>query len=91
MAAQRHRSPLPSALHTRTILSSDADTTRCPSGLNAADMTGSSWLPSTRGSARASALDTRTVLSCDADTMRCPSGLNAADITTSSWPRSTSG
>ena len=45
--------------------------------LNAADMTGLSWLRRTRGSPLPSAFHTRTVPSCEAETMRRPSGLNA--------------
>ncbi len=70
-----------SASHNRAVLSSDAVTTRLPSGLNAAELTGPvcPWrvamvLPE-------SASQTRAVLSAEAVTTRLPSGLNAAECT----------
>ena len=68
-----------SASQTRAVLSPEAVTTRLPSGLNAAEWTGSvcPWrearvLPE-------SASQTRAVLSHEAVTTRLPSGLNAAE------------
>ena len=84
-------SPEPSAFHTRTVLSSDAETMRWPSGLHEAAKTRSSCPRSTRGCPEPSAFHTRTVLSQDAEAMRLPSGLHVAMTTVSSWPLSTLG
>ena len=72
------RAPL-SAIQTRAVLSSDTVTMRLPSGLNAADETGSTCPLSSAMRDPLSAIQTRAVLSSDAVTMRLPSGLNAAE------------
>ena len=66
------------ASHTRAVLSSDAVTTRVPSGLNAALQTGPSCCKGLPIGAPVAASHTRAVLSSDAVTTRAPSGLNAA-------------
>ena len=71
----------PRRSHTRAVLSSDAVTTRVPSGLNAAEMTGSYALRGRRSSAGRRESHTRAVLSSDAVTTCVPSGLNAAELT----------
>ena len=82
-------SPLPSARHTRAVLSPEAVTIRVPSGLNPAEVTPPSWPRRTRGSPLPSARHTRAVLSSEAVTIRVPSGLNPAEVTAPSWPRRT--
>ena len=72
-------SPLPSAIHTRAVLSSEAVTIRVPSGLNPADQTPPSWPRRTRGSPLPSAIHTRAVLSSEPVTILVPSGLNSAE------------
>src|SRR5262249_32351845 len=61
-------SPEPSAFHTRTVRSHDAETMRSPSGLHDAERTRPSWPRITRGSPEPSAFHTRTVRSHDAET-----------------------
>src|SRR6516165_5502218 len=69
--------------HSRAVLSSDAVTTRRPSGLNAALITTSSCPLRTPICLPLSTSHSRAVLSKDAVTTRRPSGLNAALITAS--------
>ena len=79
--------PAPGVPHPRGRISSEAVTTRVPSGLNWAETTEPSWR---RGSVRAFPLrtsHTRAVLSSEAVTTRVPSGLNWAEWTEPSWRR----
>ena len=76
-----------SASHSRTVLSSLPEASRCPSGLNATLFTASVWPVS--GSPMGwpvSASHSRTVLSSLPEASRCPSGLNATLYTVSVWP-----
>jgi hypothetical protein len=80
-------SPVPSAFHTRRVLSSERVTIWAPSGLNAlpppaARPTDPPCPTRIRGVPLPSAFQTRAVLSEEAVTMRVPSGLNAAERTT---------
>ena len=70
-----------SASQTRAVLSSEAVTTRLPSGLNAAELTASVCPWRVARALPESASQTRAVLSADAVTTRLPSGLNAAELT----------
>ena len=62
---------------TRAVLSSEAVTTRLPSGLNAAELT-SAVCPWREASLAGVGVQTRAVVSPEAVTTRLPSGLNAA-------------
>ena len=76
-----------SAFHNRTVPSSPAVASRCPSGLNATLVTLSVW--PVRGSPTGwpvSAFHSRTVVSSPAEASRCPSGLNATLSTARVWP-----
>jgi hypothetical protein len=77
-------SPVPSAFHTRAVVSRDAVAMRLPSGLKAADSSAALWPRRTSGSPVPSAFHTRAVVSDDAVTRRVPSGLKAAETTLSS-------
>ena len=67
-----------SAFHNRTVSSSLAEASRCPSGLNATLSTGSVWPVSGAPMGwPVSASHNRTVSSSLAEASRCPSGLNA--------------
>ena len=67
--------------HTRTLLSSDPDTTRDPSGENDTENTSPVCPSSVFISSPDDASHTRTLLSHDPDTMRDPSGENDTDNT----------
>jgi hypothetical protein len=71
------------------VLSSDAVTTRLPSGLKAALFTVRVWPLRTAASVPVSASHSRAVLSSDAVTTRLPSGLKAALCTEFVCPLST--
>ena len=71
------------------MLSSDAVSTRAPSGENTAEQTVSSWPRRTRSSWPEAASHSRAVLSSDAVSTRAPSGENTAERTRPSWPRRT--
>src|SRR5215470_13383471 len=73
----------------RAVLSTDAVTTRVPSGLNAADLTSSSCPRRTLISFPVIASQIRAVLSADAVTMRFPPGLKAAEVIQETCPRRT--
>ena len=76
-----------SAFHSRTVPSTPAVASRCPSGLNATPVTGPVWPVS--GSPRGwpvSGFHSRTVPSSLAVASRCPSGLNATPVTGPVWP-----
>src|SRR5271165_4094883 len=75
------------ASHSRAVLSSEAVTTRVPSGEKAALETQSSWPRRTAISLPVAASHSRAVLSPEAVTTRVPSGEKAALQTELSWPR----
>ena len=87
--AQRLAQGLPArASHTRAVLSSEAVTTRVPSGLNCGGVDPALMRAGARpAAARSGASHTRAVLSPEAVTTRVPSGLNAAERTEPSWRR----
>src|SRR5580693_1809038 len=79
LAADTNASVSGKTSHIRAVLSSDAVTTRLPSGLKAALNTLSSWpLSGSTIGWPVAASHIRAVLSQEAVTMRLPSGLNAA-------------
>jgi len=70
-----------SASQTRAVPSSEAVTTRRPSGLNTAERTESSCCKGRPTGLPVSASQTRAVWSSEAVTTRRPSGLNPANVT----------
>jgi hypothetical protein len=73
---------------SRTVLSSEPDTTTLPSGEKVTDVTQSEWPLSVRSGAPVTASQSRTVLSPEPDTITLPSGEKAIDVTQSEWPSS---
>src|SRR5215510_11345256 len=75
------------ASHSRAVLSTEAVTTRWPSGLNCAETTPSAWIIGVPTDLPVIASQSRAVLSSEAVTTSRPSGLNCADVTRShaSW------
>ena len=73
-------------LHTRTVLSSLADTIFVPSGLNCAEITSPLCPSNVCTHSPVATLHTRTVLSSLADTIFVPSGLNCAELTPTAVP-----
>src|SRR5438477_299693 len=76
------------ASQSRTVLSSEADASRRPSGENATALTQSLWPLSVASHAPVAASQSRTVSSSEADASRRPSGENATALTQSLWSSS---
>src|SRR6266851_995093 len=68
------------------VASPPADTTRCPSGLNAQRLTSLAWPARVRRRKPVAASQILIVRSRLADAISRPSGLNAQPLTRSSWP-----
>ena len=74
--------------HTFSVLSSEAETARRPSGLTATPLTQSEWPSSVRSSRPVSRSHTFSVLSSEAETARRPSGAHRHAIDSAEWPSS---